>query len=292
MPEDQADRLRRLKRTERNNGVKSVKQSGGNRALRIAVTSGKGGVGKSNFAVNCAVALAMMKQRVLLIDADTNLANLDILLGVNPRWNLSDVISGEKFIREILVPGPAGIDILPGSSGVLEMLELDVQVQRRLVEAFNELEQDYQFILIDTGAGLTPSIVAYVSASDEVALITNQEPTSIADAYAMIKVVTHRNPTLPVRLMVNLVASQAEAVDVYDRINLVAQNYLNLPIEFLGYMPRDPNVVAAVSRQAPFVLAFPKSPASAAVRTMARRVLMRRNQAGGGDGGLLERIAK
>jgi flagellar biosynthesis protein FlhG len=286
--EDQADRLRRLKQAERNHQTGRQKR-GGSGALRIAVTSGKGGVGKSNFALNCAVALALMRQKVLLIDADTNLANLDILIGMNTRFNLSDVIAGEKFMREIIMPGPGGIDILPGSSGVLEMLELDLQVQRRLVETFSELEQEYNFILIDTGAGLTPSILSYVSAADEVALITNQEPTSIADAYAMIKVVTHRNPTLPIRLMVNLAPSQEAALDVYDRINLVAQNYLNLPVEFLGYMPRDPNVPAAVARQAPFVLAYPRTPASVAIRMMARQLLHRK---GGEGGSLLERMVK
>lgn len=288
MPEDQADRLRRLKQAERNHQTGRQKR-GGSGALRIAVTSGKGGVGKSNFALNCAVALALMRQKVLLIDADTNLANLDILIGINSRFNLSDVIAGEKFMREIIMPGPGGIDILPGSSGVLEMLDLDLQVQRRLVETFSELEQEYNFILIDTGAGLTPSILSYVSAADEVALITNQEPTSIADAYAMIKVVTHRNPTLPIRLMVNLAPSQEAALDVYDRINLVAQNYLNLPVEFLGYMPRDPNVPAAVARQAPFVLAYPRTPASVAIRMMARQLLHRK---GGEGGSLLERMVK
>lgn len=288
MLEDQADRLRRLKQAERNHQTGRQKR-GGSGALRIAVTSGKGGVGKSNFALNCAVALALMRQKVLLIDADTNLANLDILIGMNTRFNLSDVIAGEKFMREIIMPGPGGIDILPGSSGVLEMLELDLQVQRRLVETFSELEQEYNFILIDTGAGLTPSILSYVSAADEVALITNQEPTSIADAYAMIKVVTHRNPTLPIRLMVNLAPSQEAALDVYDRINLVAQNYLNLPVEFLGYMPRDPNVPAAVARQAPFVLAYPRTPASVAIRMMARQLLHRK---GGEGGSLLERMVK
>jgi len=288
LPEDQADRLRRLKQAERNHQTGRQKR-GGSGALRIAVTSGKGGVGKSNFALNCAVALALMRQKVLLIDADTNLANLDILIGINSRFNLSDVIAGEKFMREIIMPGPGGIDILPGSSGVLEMLDLDLQVQRRLVETFSELEQEYNFILIDTGAGLTPSILSYVSAADEVALITNQEPTSIADAYAMIKVVTHRNPTLPIRLMVNLAPSQEAALDVYDRINLVAQNYLNLPVEFLGYMPRDPNVPAAVARQAPFVLAYPRTPASVAIRMMARQLLHRK---GGEGGSLLERMVK
>lgn len=290
MPEDQADKLRRMKRLERNSGLPRQRRRNGG-AHRIAVTSGKGGVGKSNFALNCAIALAKLEQRVLLIDADTNLANLDILLGLNTPHNLSDVIVGDKLIREIIVPGPGGIDILPGSSGVLEMMDLDLQVQRRLVEAFAMLEQDYNFIIIDTGAGLTPSILAYVTSADEVVLVTNQEPTSIADAYAMIKVISHHNPTLPIRMMVNLVGSREEAVDVFDRLNLVVQNFLNIPVELLGYLPRDHSVVMAVASQKAFILQYPKARASVLLQMTARKLLARKRQGTGeNSASLLERM--
>lgn len=265
MPERQDDALRLQKAVER------ARRPGGGR--RICVTSGKGGVGKSNFALNAAIALAALKKRVLLIDADTNLANLDILLGLNPAADLSDVIAGERTLREIIISGPGGVDILPGSSGVVEMLDLDNLVQLRMIEAFIELESAYEFIIIDTGAGLNPSIVSYVTRSDEMVLITNPEPTSIADAYAMIKIMSHHNPALPIRLVVNLVKSAEQAAEVFERINLVVQNFLNLPILSLGYLPHDPNIPRAVAMQKPFLLAFPKSPASVVMGMMVRKLL-------------------
>jgi flagellar biosynthesis protein FlhG len=290
LPDDQASRLRRIKQAEAGaSRPRAIRTQVG--ARRICVTSGKGGVGKSNFALNAAIVLAQLKQKVLLIDADTNLANLDILLGMNPKFNLADVVTGDKTMREVIVAGPGGIDILPGSSGVLEMLELDLQVQRRLTETFTDMERDYNFIIIDTGAGLTPNILSYVTAADEAVLITSREPTSIADAYAMIKAITHMNPTLPISLLINLVQSQDEAAEVFDGLRMVVQHFLKVPVNLLGYLPRDPYVIAAVARQAPFVLAYPRCPASVVLQMTVRKLLVRgRSATNGDDGSLVERM--
>jgi flagellar biosynthesis protein FlhG len=268
MPGNQADELRRQIQVERS-------KPSGPRARRIAVTSGKGGVGKSNFALNGAIALAALRQKVLLIDADTNLANLDILIGLNVHHDLSDVITGGKALRDIIVAGPGGIDIMPGSSGVLEMLDLDSVVQTRLLQAFEELEHDYRFIIIDTGAGLTQGIISYVVRSDEVILVTNPEPTSIADAYAMIKIITHHNPTQPIRLLVNLVKNGEDALEVFDRLKLVVESFLNVQIDYLGYLPFDPNIQNAVARQMPFILEFPKTQASVVLQLHIKKLLQK-----------------
>ena len=272
MAEDQVERLRRIRDAERKRGGESGSRRVGS-ARRLSVTSGKGGVGKSSFALNTAIILSSMNKKVLLIDADTNLANIDIMLGVAPRYNLSDVITGGKFMQEIITSGPGGIDILPGASGDVEMVELEAEVQRRLVDSFSSLEQEYDFVIIDTGAGLTTSVVNYVTSSDEVVIVTNPEPTAISDAYTMIKVISTYNPVLRVRLLVNGVKSRDQAISVYDRLNLVAQNFINRSIEYLGHLPMDDSVAAAVSRRSPFVLEVPKCNASRALRLTTRKLL-------------------
>jgi len=268
---DQADKLRRLKKTEAQAAPERHVSEG--EVVRIAVTSGKGGVGKSNFALNTAIALSGFGKRVLLIDADTNLANLDILMGLNPKYNLSDVFTGTKTIPEIIQPGPEGLEILPGSSGMIEMLELEHQVQRKLVESFNELEKQYDFVILDTGAGLTKDILAYATSSDEVVIVTNREPTAITDAYAMIKVISHTSPTTRLHVLVNMVRSAQDAAEVFDKLNLVVQNFLSVPISYLGHIPIDPNVATAVGHQAAFMTMFPKCAASVAIRMTARKII-------------------
>jgi flagellar biosynthesis protein FlhG len=260
-----------MKQAEQRNA--SATSKSGSDVVRIAITSGKGGVGKSNFALNTSIALAGFGKKVLLIDADTNLANLDILVGINPKYNLSDVFTGAKTIEEIIVHAADGIDILPGSSGMIEMLELEHQVQNRLVQSYTNLEKQYDYIILDTGAGLTKDILAYTTSSDEVIIITNREPTAITDAYAMIKVITHTSPTVRLHVLVNMVKSPQDAAEVFDKLNLVVQNFLSVPISYLGYIPVDPNVSTAVSHQMAFASAFPKCAASVAVRMTARKIM-------------------
>jgi len=289
LAEDQVERLRRIRDAERKRGGESGSRRVGS-ARRLSVTSGKGGVGKSSFALNTAIILSSMNKKVLLIDADTNLANIDIMLGVAPRYNLSDVITGGKFMQEIITSGPGGIDILPGASGDVEMVELEAEVQRRLVDSFSSLEQEYDFVIIDTGAGLTTSVVNYVTSSDEVVIVTNPEPTAISDAYTMIKVISTYNPVLRVRLLVNGVKSRDQAISVYDRLNLVAQNFINRSIEYLGHLPMDVSVAAAVSRRSPFVLEFPKCNASRALRLTTRKLLTGRTTKTSENGSLFSKF--
>jgi len=242
-------------------------------ALRLTVTSGKGGVGKSNFALNAAIALAALDRRVLLVDADANLANLDLLIGVNPKHNLGDVFRGRAGLNDVLIDGPGGLKILPGASGDLELLDHDAEIEQRLSEGFRTLDRSFDVILIDTGAGLSPEIVSYAAAADDTVIVTHAEPTATADAYAMIKVISQRNPNARIHILVNMVRSQTEAEDLFDRLSLVVQNFLQFPLEFLGFIPNDPQVRIAVAAQRPFSVLFPNSPAAIAVRMMVRKLL-------------------
>jgi len=284
----QAFPLKMMKLQERNHpdNASSPKQP-----LRLSFTSGKGGVGKSNIALNTAIMLAGFNQKVLLVDADINLANLDILLGLNPPFNLSDVFTGDKQIQDIIMSGPGGVNILPGSSGVIEMMNMDQQVQRQLLESFQEIEKNYDYLIIDTGAGLSSNVIAYASAADEAVVVTTHEPTSFTDAYAMIKVLSHRNPHLHIHILVNMVQNADDAADVYDKLNLVVQNFLNFPVDYLGFIPMDLNIASAVASQSPFVIEFPKCPATISLRLAVRKILnITRKREPGQDRSFLGRL--
>jgi flagellar biosynthesis protein FlhG len=288
---NQLERLRRIRDEQRRQGEK--KGNGRiNGARRLSVTSGKGGVGKSSFALNTAIALASMKQKVLLIDADTNLANLDIMLGISPKHNLSDVIIGGMFMKEIIIAGPGGIDILPGASDDVEMVELETEVRQQLVESFDEIEKGYNYVIIDTGAGLNPSVIDYILSSDEVIVVTNPEPTAFSDAYKVIKVVSLQSPTLRIKLLVNNVKSRDQAIRVWEGMNAVVQSFINRSIEYLGHLPTDPAVAAAVSRRSPLVLEFPRSPAAREIRLTARKLLLGKSVRPVGERSLFARLFK
>jgi len=240
---------------------------------RLAITSGKGGVGKSNFSLNLSICLQKLGQRTLLIDADTNLANIDILMGIHPEFTLADVILGDKFVKDVLIKGPEGIQILPAGSGVIEMVGLDNIIQERIDQGMIELEQEFDFILLDTGAGIAEGVVDCAAGADEVVVVTTPEPTAITDAYAAIKVISSKNPAIKFHLLVNMAKNADEAIDVYKKIQLVVENYLALQLDSLGYLPRDNFLIKAVARQQPFVLTYPKCPTAMNVAMIARRIL-------------------
>jgi flagellar biosynthesis protein FlhG len=267
MFKDQASRLRDIHKFKR------LTSEHLHPVRRLAVTSGKGGVGKSNVSLNLALCFQKLGRRTLLVDADTNLANIDILLGINPKMTLADAILKGQFIRDVVMQGPEGLRILPAGSGVVELVGLDDVVAERLERGLEELERGLDVIVLDTGAGLSEGVVEFASGSDEVIIITTPEPTAITDAYAAIKVISSRNAAARLYLLVNQARHKDEADEVSRKIRLVVENYLAITLEAIGWLPHDPHVPLAVSRQTPFLLAYPRCTASAHLMMIARRLL-------------------
>jgi flagellar biosynthesis protein FlhG len=237
----------------------------------VAVTSGKGGVGKTNFSTNLSVFLAARETNVIVVDADLGLANLHVVCGVTPKYHLEHVMRGERSLSEILWPGPNGIRMIAGASGLAELANLDEDRRSVFIEALHELDQLADLIMIDTGAGLSRNVMAFLCAVEEVIIVTTPEPTAITDAYATIKVLTQENPEANLLLVVNMAQSSTEADAVASRLKSIAQRFLQRDLTYLGYVPQDPAVSRAVRAQQPFVLAYPHSRAADAIGAIAAR---------------------
>jgi flagellar biosynthesis protein FlhG len=238
----------------------------------IAIASGKGGVGKSNLAANLAVALGENGARVLLVDADLAQANLDLLLGVHPRFDLQHVLSGEKQPEDIVIKAAKGVRLVPASSGVPELAELDDYRRECLLRALGSLETDTDLVLLDLASGVSSTVTAFCHAADEVIIVTTPEMPAFSDAYALIKLLHQQGRTRPPHLVVSMASSADEAEETAHRIRLVARRFLTLDIDFLGSVPFDPAVARAVRRQEPVLTAFPQSSAAAAYRELAGRL--------------------
>lgn len=243
------------------------------RAHTIAITSGKGGVGKSNIALNLAIALAQFKHSVCLLDANLGLGNIDLLCGLNGYWNLAHVINGARTLREITLEGPAGVHVIPGASGLHEVADCPAAAQRDVLAQLEELEQQHDFLIIDTGTGIHRSVRQFVSAADTILVVTTAEPTSIADAYATIKALTAGPLSSEPQVLVNQSDSTEQARDIVSRLQQTARTFLHTTIGSSGFIPRDAGVVQAVVRRVPFVVADPRSPASRAIDLLARRMI-------------------
>jgi flagellar biosynthesis protein FlhG len=240
----------------------------------IAVTSGKGGVGKSNIVVNLGLALARQGLKVLLIDADLGLANLDILLGLTARFTIYDVLSLGKPLAESVVPGPEGVKILPASSGIADLAELDDFQKISLLNEVDHYAEDLDLALIDTGAGISRNVLFFNLASRERIVVANNQPTSITDAYAMIKVLARQHGERHFTLLVNGVTRAREGEVVYRTLLTVAEQFLGpeIHLEYLGFIPYDDSIPKAVMRQQPVLTLYPQSPASKAFIQIAQRL--------------------
>ncbi|MBI2432821.1 MAG: MinD/ParA family protein [Candidatus Hydrogenedentes bacterium] len=258
---DQAQRLRELVWGQRG------------RARVLAVTSGKGGVGKTNTSVNLAIALAAYRKRVILLDADLGLANVEVLMGLNSLYNIENVIEGEKTMREILAPGPGGIQVVPGSSGLAKLADLSPAGRQNVLNGLSDLQELAEFVVIDTMAGIGRNAVSFATAADEVILVTTPEPSAIVDAYAMLKTIHNTRKDAVVRLLVNMVGNQAQAKAVAAKLAGVAQQYLSRNLSLLGYLPRDPSVSQAVMQSRPFILQYPNAPVSKYMQMIASRLV-------------------
>ena len=242
------------------------------RASVIAITSGKGGVGKSNIAVNLAIKFAQAGKDVVLLDADLGLANADVLCNIDLPYNLSQVIARKKELRDVLVRAPGGFKLIGGASGLARMADLTDFDRQRLVQALGELEEQTDIILIDTGAGISPNVLSFTRAADHVLVVTTPEPTAITDAYAVIKVISRDSSERRVSLLVNQVRSAAEARVVHERIAKVAKQFLGVSVLEAGYVMADEQVSLAVRRRTPFVLGAPRCAAGQCITQLAMRL--------------------
>src|SRR5258706_4338532 len=242
------------------------------RALVIAVTSGKGGVGKSNIAVNLAVKFAGAGKDVVLLDADLGLANADVLCNLDLPCNLSHVIARKKDLRDVMYKAPGGFRLIGGASGLARMADLTEFDRQRLINALGELEKSVDIILIDTGAGISPNVLSFTRAADDVLVVTTPEPTAITDAYAVIKVISKDQQTRRVSLLVNQVRNPTEARLVHERIAGVAKKFLGVGVLDAGYVFADSEVPAAVRKRTPFVIGSPRCQASLCVNQLAMRL--------------------
>jgi flagellar biosynthesis protein FlhG len=240
-----------------------MRDHGHNGRMRvISVTSGKGGVGKSSVCTNLAMSLAAQGQKVLLLDGDFGLANLDILLDLRARGTIRDVLHGDKSPEDILARVSANVDILPASSGLLEMTSIGLEEKAKLLEIMQSLEHNYDILLIDTGAGISDEVTWLNSSAQEIIVVATPEPTSIADAYALIKVLNHKHKIKDFRLLVNQARSEAEALKVFQQITAVSDRFLNVSIDYLGHVLWDDLWTHAIRQRKPMVSAFPGSNAA------------------------------
>jgi flagellar biosynthesis protein FlhG len=242
-------------------------------ATVIAVTSGKGGVGKSNIAVNLAIRLASAGKDVVLLDADLGLANADVLCNIDLPFNLSHMINGTRDLAEVMIKAPGGFRMIGGGSGLSKMADLSDVDRQRILDALGRIEQQSDFIVIDTGAGISANVLSFTRAADHVLVVTTPEPTAITDAYAVIKVLTRDGGAARrTSLLVNQALSHDEAKLVYERIARVARQFLHVDLLDAGWVPDDEHVVLSVRKRMPFVLAYPRSPAAACVTQLAMRL--------------------
>lgn len=225
----------------------------------VTITSGKGGVGKTNIAANLSICLANNNKRVLLIDADLGLGNLDVMMNLNSRFNLSQVLAGRKSLKDIIQLGPAGVEVICGGSGIEELANINPFQRQRLVDDLQQLGDRADVIVIDTGAGINPNVISFCLASDHTMVVTTPEPTAITDAYAMIKVLAGRKYQGRISLLVNMADSIADGKKTYRQISEVAARFLNTPVFDSGILCKNELVSIAVRRREPVVLAYPRS---------------------------------
>lgn len=264
---DQATQLRNLIRSQ------TVRKSV---ATVITVTSGKGGVGKSNISVNLAIQLHKLGKRVIILDADFGLANVEVMFGIRPSYSLADLMFKNKDLKDIICPGPRGIGIISGGSGIQEMANLTKYQIDNLTSKLYELDELADIIIIDTGAGISDAVLEFVVNSTEVVLVATPEPTSITDAYALLKTVNKRedyDKSKPIRMITNRVESAKEGKELFHKLDVVVNRFLDVNIEYLGAVPQDFNVSKAVMRQVPFSIAYPNTLAALAVGEIAEKLL-------------------
>lgn len=238
----------------------------------ITVTSGKGGVGKTNVVANLAVALSRAGKEVLVLDADLGLGNVDVLLGLVPRYTLEHVLAGSHHLSDIVISGPAGIQVLPASSGLPQLTSLSDAQQLLLQSELEEVAKTVDVLLIDTGAGISPNVTYFASAAQETVVVISPEPTSLTDAYALIKVLCRQHRERRFKVLVNMVKSQRDATQTFRKLDAAADRFLHINLEYMGYIPLDDYLPMAVLQQKAVTECFPHSPSSRAFVQLAGQI--------------------
>jgi|MudIll2142460700_1097286.scaffolds.fasta_scaffold144706_2 flagellar biosynthesis protein FlhG len=260
------------------------------RTWTLAVTSGKGGVGKTSVALNLALTWAQAGQRTCLLDGDLGLANVDVLLNLHPRASLREVVAGTKTLPEVVMDGPAGLRVIPAASGIEALANLAGPARRALLQSLQALGGLGDVTVLDTGAGISQTVLSLVLAADEALLVTTPEPTALTDAYAMLKVLTQRRRQLPVQLAVNLVDHVGQAHEIHGHLDRIARRFLQREVPLAGWIPRDGCVERAVREQRPLSLYFPYARATEAIRRLSWGLAARR-AAPGAPGEFWTRLA-
>jgi flagellar biosynthesis protein FlhG len=272
---DQATTLRQIAENKKNALHKSANRENASHSRQICVisiTSGKGGVGKTNIAANLAFLLAETKKKTLIFDADCGLANIDLILGLTPKYNLYHVLKGEKTLKEVIINGPGGMKILPSSSGIQEMSSLSMAQKLTLQDELTALHVLPDFMLIDTSAGINDNVLYFNMIAHETVVVVTPEPTSLTDAYALIKILYQRHAKKRFSLLVNMVKTPREAKEVFIRMAQATNHFLNLAIELIGYVVLDDNVPKAVKQQKLLAELYPDSPFVKSLREVADKL--------------------
>ena len=236
------------------------------------ITSGKGGVGKTNLSINIAIALKQMRKKVLLLDADVHLGNVDLFLGISSEYTIADVINGDKKIDEVIFQGPGGIDILPASSAVLDLLESEDKIAKELNKAFSQSERDYEYMIVDSGAGLSQTVLPFVLGADKVLITVTSDPASIADAYGMIKIIKKFEDSIPILLVANRVESKSEGESIYRKMKLMVERFLNSRITYGGTINEEPLIEETVKQQKAILLEHPGSHVARNLKVIAKNL--------------------
>lgn len=274
---DQAEQLRMLVNKQQEQKKKERKVS-----RVITVTSGKGGVGKSTLTVNLAIQLSRLGKKVIILDADFGLANIEVMLGIRPDYNLADLMFRGKELKEIVIEGPENIGFISGGSGIQELSRLTREQVVYLVQKLYELDELADIILVDTGAGISDSVLEFVSASNEVLLVATPEPTSITDAYALLKTLNRRSgfskDDTILRMVANRIKGNEEGEALYNKLGIVVEKFLNLKVEYMGGIPDDPNCGKAIMQQSPITLSQPHSASVKAIASIAAKIAQSENE--------------